>query len=212
MESISDPTDFSQTTMPPLSDLDTAVRCQVCKDFFNTPMITSCAHTFCSLCIRQCLSADGKCPTCRAGDQPSKLRRNGAVEEIVAAWTKVRGDVLDTVKQEEDSVEKAAQRKRKFIDEDEDEVMETPRKNRRQTRTLMRKSSVIPAGSLIIDLDDSADGGDGDYNPENEGRFDGLVSCPICNKRMKEAAVNAHLDSCMQITSPATPKAHGGAR
>jgi hypothetical protein len=29
---------------------------------------------------------------------------------------------------------------------------------------------------------------------------------------MKEAAVFAHLDSCMLKTSPPTPRAHGGAR
>jgi E3 ubiquitin-protein ligase RAD18 len=132
------------------------------------------------------------------------------VEEIVAAWTKVRGGVLEAVKKEEDSVEETARRKRKLVDEDE--VMETPRKNRRQTRSLARKNSGIPAGSQIIDLEDDGEAGDGDYQPEIEGHSDGLVACPICNKRMKEAAVNAHLDSCMQITSPPTPIAYGSSR
>ncbi len=38
-----------------------------CKDFFDTRMTTPCSHFFCSLCIRRCLTNDGRCHTCRAG-------------------------------------------------------------------------------------------------------------------------------------------------
>lgn len=80
---VSDSTDWLQTSTPQLAQVEAALRCQVCKDFYDTPMITSCAHTFCSLCIRRCLTTDGRCPLCRAPDQELRLRRNCTVEELV---------------------------------------------------------------------------------------------------------------------------------
>ena len=91
---ITDSTDWLFTPVAPLAPLDVALRCQVCKDFFNTPMITSCSHTFCSLCIRRCLNNDGKCPTCRAADQVGKLRKNGIVEEITLSFAKARPSII----------------------------------------------------------------------------------------------------------------------
>ena len=41
-----------------LAPVEQALRCQMFKDFFNTPMITSCSHIFCSLCTRRCLTND----------------------------------------------------------------------------------------------------------------------------------------------------------
>lgn len=79
----SDPSDWLNTPVASLGPLEMALRCQVCKDFYVTPMITSCSHTFCSLCIRRCLTNDGKCPVCRRTDQELRLRPNCVVEELV---------------------------------------------------------------------------------------------------------------------------------
>lgn len=92
---IPDSTDWLNTRVSGVSSVESALRCQVCKDFFDTPVITSCSHTFCSLCIRRCLSAEGTCPACRAQDQELKLRRNWAVQELVDSFQKVRRDLLD---------------------------------------------------------------------------------------------------------------------
>lgn len=91
---IPDSTDWISTPVPGVAPVESALRCQVCKDFFDTPVITSCSHTFCSLCIRRCLSAEGKCPACRSPDQELKLRRNWAVQELVDGFQKVRKDLL----------------------------------------------------------------------------------------------------------------------
>src|ERR1700761_4359065 len=97
----SDPSDFASTS-PLTVNFDQTLRCQICKDFFDPPMITSCCHAFCSLCIRQALSTDGRCPICRQGDQPSKLRRNWSVQEVVATWKDVREVILTQLKREND--------------------------------------------------------------------------------------------------------------
>src|ERR1700754_4781284 len=89
-----DSTDWLPTPLAALAPLDSSLRCQVCKDFFTTPMMTSCSHTFCSLCIRRYLSQEGRCPACREADQEIKLRRNWAVEELVATFAASRKGLL----------------------------------------------------------------------------------------------------------------------
>ena len=91
---VSDPSDWLNTSLASLGSVETALRCQVCKDFYNTPMITSCSHTFCSLCIRRCLTNDGKCPSCRTPDQELRLRRNWAIEELVDAFQVARPTII----------------------------------------------------------------------------------------------------------------------
>lgn len=95
-----DSTDWLDTPLSLLAPLESSLRCQVCKDFFDTPVITSCSHTFCSLCIRRCLSTEGKCPTCRSGDQELKLRRNWLVQEILEAFKNARESVLTLARKE----------------------------------------------------------------------------------------------------------------
>lgn len=91
---VPDSTDWLGTPLAGLMPVEQAFRCHVCKDFYNSPMITSCNHTFCSLCIRRCLSVDGRCPLCRASDQESKLRGNWALREAVDAFVKSRDALL----------------------------------------------------------------------------------------------------------------------
>lgn len=96
---VSDPTDWLGTPLASLAQVEQSLRCHVCKDFFNSPVITSCSHTFCSLCIRRALNADGKCPLCRATDQESKLRGNWAIREAVDTFVASRGVMLDLARQ-----------------------------------------------------------------------------------------------------------------
>lgn len=95
-----DSTDWLDTPLPLLAPLESSLRCQICKDFFDTPVITSCSHTFCSLCIRRCLSAEGKCPICRSSDQELKLRGNWLVQELVEQFKNARESVLSLARKE----------------------------------------------------------------------------------------------------------------
>lgn len=45
-EDISDPTDFENAS---LRALDMAIRCSVCKEVVNNPVMAPCGHSFCSL-------------------------------------------------------------------------------------------------------------------------------------------------------------------
>lgn len=118
---ISDPTQWLDTQLPFLAPVESALRCQVCKEFFNNPVITSCCHTFCSLCIRRCLSNEGKCPACRAPDQELKLRRNWVVQELVDAFQIARPSTLEFSREAtrqtkiEHDLDQPAQKKRKVM-------------------------------------------------------------------------------------------------
>ena len=162
---VSDPSDWLETPINELAPVETALRCQVCKDFFDTPMITTCSHTFCSLCIRRCLTNDGKCPACRASDQELRLRRNWAVEELVETFKRARGPLVqftqDLKAVKEIKEQGLGKRKRAASGEDEMEK-DLPSTSRRKTRSQSRRASVIPQtqSNQVADSEE-----DEDYQP-----------------------------------------------
>lgn len=138
---VSDPTEWHDTPLSGIAPVDSALRCQVCKDFYNTPMMTSCSHTFCSICIRRCLAVDGKCPTCRGSEQEVKLRRNWALDEVVIAFSNVRTSTLSYARESqrhpaEDITTRPNKRKFEDVDTDGDTPggSQLARKTRSQTR------------------------------------------------------------------------------
>ena len=159
---ITDSTDWLETPLRSLAGVDAALRCQVCKDFYTTPMITSCSHTFCSLCIRRCLNNDGKCPACRSQDQELKLRFNGAMQDLVEAFTKARPEVLEYARRSAEASGSPSSKRDREQAELEDE--DAPRKRTRSagTRTSSRRSQPTPS-QVIQDSDDS----DEDFVPGN---------------------------------------------
>lgn len=139
---VTDPSDWLQSAIPKLAPVESALRCQVCKDFFDTPMITSCSHTFCSLCIRRCLTSDGKCPVCRSSEQELRLRRNWAVQEIVDSFQIARPSLSLLAKQDDDgrkSRKTAGKRKVEDTDFEDDIHEDHTNASARKTRSQGRK-------------------------------------------------------------------------
>ena len=136
---VSDPSDWLNTPVSKLAPVETALRCQVCKDFFTNPVITSCSHTFCSLCIRRCLTNDGKCPICRAVDQELRLRPNWIVQELVDAFHSARPEVLrlgEDIKRNVDIIkQRRKKRKLEAASTDEEEAFSDPITQKRKTRS-----------------------------------------------------------------------------
>ncbi|KAL8769983.1 MAG: hypothetical protein Q9209_004230 [Squamulea sp. 1 TL-2023] len=207
---IADPTDWLKSTVPKLAPLESALRCQVCKDFFDTPMITSCSHTFCSLCIRRCLTNDGKCPVCRASDQELRLRRNWTVQEIVETFQLARPSLTSLAAHEPDHPDpKNSRTKRKLDDTDLEEDMNEPivPVQRRKTRSQDNMQSSSPRivtpqptdGDVLAEAIATHNGNPStlsnrSHTPET-GEEAGSAACPICGERMKEEAVFLHLDT-----------------
>ncbi|KAK4159790.1 hypothetical protein QBC43DRAFT_381676 [Cladorrhinum sp. PSN259] len=211
---IPDPTDWLNTPLAGLMPVEQTLRCHVCKDFFTSPMLTSCNHTFCSICIRRCLQADQKCPLCRKEDSESRLRGNWALRETVEAFVQVRDAILQFAKAPPPppppapvaAATRSPKRKARNLDEADEENQESkrPRRSNRSTSRAQQGSQQ----EEIEDYEVEESGSEEDaYVSEPD---DGLVSCPVCSRRMKLEKVDRHLDtSCPGPdagSSPPPPK------
>lgn len=185
-----DSTDWIASTLPAFEALEAALRCEMCKEFYSNPVITSCSHTFCSICIRRSIAADGKCPSCRSALSSDKLAPNIAVREVVMRFQEARPKALELAradKEQENDLAASNSRKRKLEDTDM-ETDEDPRQTRsRQTRRSRRNAG---SDNATVEIPDSGDDGDADFLPE------GMAKCPICNEAMKQELVFNHLDVC----------------
>lgn len=206
---VTDSSDWLNTPVAPLRSVEAALRCQVCKDFYNTPMITTCCHTFCSLCIRRCLTSEGKCPSCRCSDQEIRLRRNWAVQELVDTFQTARPSILrlgqDLLKARAHDRPNTPKRKRVASETGDDHTVEV---SHRTTRSQSRKPPKLQAqASFGIDERTTIeDAEDAEFEPGTvSGSLhayttdcvldDGLSACPICSRRMRVEDVFLHLDT-----------------
>ncbi|KAI9873672.1 MAG: E3 ubiquitin-protein ligase rad18 [Pleopsidium flavum] len=213
---VPDSTDWLPTQLSTFAPVEAAMRCQVCKDFYDTPMMTSCCHTFCSICIRRCLTSDGKCPTCRAEEQEIRLRRNWTVQELVDSFRAARPNLLHVVRtvaaRDAENGTKGLKRK---LSETGLEVDGSPRRAQsRRTRSQSRRSAASQTHEITVIEDDEDDV---DYKPglhvQSHAVFDpnspciedGFAACPICEQRMQEEDVYQHLDVCQVETAEKGP-------
>ena len=158
---VADPSDWLETPLSYLAPVEQALRCQVCKDFFDTPMITSCSHTFCSLCIRRCLTNDGRCPVCRANDQEMKLRSNAIIQELVDVFQTARPIVLQLGQEVKATrnglVQRAKKRKLEDTDMEDDEKVDKPENGRRKTRSRQQGNPTVVEASMDQAMRDEED-------------------------------------------------------
>ena len=161
---VPDSTDWLSTPLSGLAAVENALRCQVCKDFYKTPMITSCSHTFCSLCIRRALSNDSKCPLCRASEQELKLRSNWSMEEAVEAFVKTRTAALELARNG-GAANAGPKRKAENDHHESDDAPEGKRPRTstrpRRTRTHTPSYAVPTEEDEVVEVPD-----DDDYVPE----------------------------------------------
>jgi E3 ubiquitin-protein ligase RAD18 len=189
-----DSTDWLSTSLPLFEPLEAALRCEICKEFYNNPVITTCAHTFCSLCIRRCIANDGKCPTCKTTCQADKLQPNIAVREIATKFQDARPKALELarVKNKDDDETRplvsGRKRKRQEPEGDGEGRRVTRSRQTRSSKRLEEEGSVTD--DLPVVIPDSEEEQEGEYIP------DGMVPCPICKKPMKEEAVFNHIPVC----------------
>ncbi|KAF1839506.1 DNA repair protein rad18 [Decorospora gaudefroyi] len=187
-----DSTDWIKTSLPSFEPLEAALRCEVCKEFYTNPVITSCNHTFCSICIRRCITVDGKCPSCKTGCSSDKLRPNIAVREVVLRFQEARPKAMELARadKEEEEFSAGSSKKRKLDDTDIEED-DTERHTRaRQTRSRSQRNGGPVERPIVVADSDDDDDGDGDFVP------DGMAKCPVCYKSMKVELVYNHLDIC----------------
>ncbi|KAL0042822.1 hypothetical protein WJX79_000884 [Trebouxia sp. C0005] len=67
--------------------LDSTASCSICNDFYDTPLVLPCGHSFCSNCIRSYIShqqGQARCPQCRAVCDERDLRPNTALRDLAS--------------------------------------------------------------------------------------------------------------------------------
>ena len=94
LESVTDPTDWTNTKFPNFQNFDSMIRCHICKEFMRAPVITNCDHCFCSSCIRKYLNTNSKCPLCNEKQFESGLRKVLLLDEIIIWFSKNRSDLF----------------------------------------------------------------------------------------------------------------------
>lgn len=185
-----DSTDWIVTSLPAFEPLEAALRCEMCKEFYSNPVLTTCSHTFCSICIRRSIAADGKCPSCRTVLSSNKLAPNIAVREVVMRFQEARPKALELAradKAQANGIKTAENKKRKLEDTDVNSIDDARQTRSRQTQRSRRNPDPLED---VVEVLDSEEDGDGDYSPE------GTAKCPICNEAMKPELVFNHLDVC----------------
>ncbi|KAI0398874.1 DNA repair protein rad18 [Xylaria palmicola] len=206
-DGVADSTDWLATPLSGLAAVEAALRCQICKDFYRTPMLTSCNHTFCSLCIRRALSADGRCPLCRASEQEMKLRSNWSMEEVVAAFTHARAAVLDFARRPPPAPARAETPKRKADDGEDGDGLEASSSQQRSSKRLRSSARLSKTRGIEVTAEMAwQEAHSSDLELSNPEPDDGLVACPICWRRMKPLQVDRHIDtSCPGEPQPDPP-------
>ncbi|KAF7353675.1 Postreplication repair E3 ubiquitin-protein ligase rad18 [Mycena venus] len=180
---LEDPTDFPKKASS-LRDLDTAVRCPICSDYFNGPVSLLCGHCFCSMCIRGVISdpsSKSQCPTCRQNMTESQLRPNPGIEDVVAAWRFARPYILSLAKQEEEPV-----------------TAEPAKKKRKLDPSCVAGPSRTSSTESKSDLEILSSAAPQDDVPKP----DTIVDCPLCKQSMKYKELNRHMDNNCATVSP----------
>ncbi|KAI0692989.1 hypothetical protein C8T65DRAFT_816263 [Cerioporus squamosus] len=181
---ISDPTDFPDAaTAPGLRAFDDAVRCTICREFYDAPVTLTCGHCFCSACIRSALPEQQTCPACRKTASEVHIRKDVAMETAVQAWKNARPLILRLACEE--AARKAQPVQPSHPRHDSAHSERSGNKRRRldspntgsEDEVIVVPSSPAPSGSFVSDA------------------LPDTVLCPVCQKQVPSQKINAHLDS-----------------
>ncbi|KAG0261695.1 E3 ubiquitin-protein ligase rad18 [Actinomortierella ambigua] len=93
---VSDPSDWP-AGFSKLGELDSHLRCPICREFLRGAVMLNCHHTFCSACLRRHLDKESACPACRESANTAWIRRNVALEEVANCFVDCREPLLKTV-------------------------------------------------------------------------------------------------------------------
>ncbi|CAI1879904.1 hypothetical protein SEUBUCD646_0C01350 [Saccharomyces eubayanus] len=204
--------DFRSTSIPNLYQLDTLLRCHICKDFLKIPVLTPCGHTFCSLCIREHLNNQPNCPLCLFEFRESLLRSEFLVNEVIQSYTSIRPTLIDALKiqkpiADEDKMPKPQDSSLiELISESENDDSNTADDDLQIVSTSERK----PAKRSMTDiLPLSSKPSKRTFTMFRSERIkkkpksnEQMAQCPICQQFYPlKALEKTHLDECLTLQS-----------
>lgn len=177
---VTDPSDWYDTKLPEISQLESLQRCYICKEFLQAPVVTSCYHTFCSGCIRQHLLQKSSCPLCQSNQLESNLRRVAALEEMVKCFVDLRPQLLQLIQNNEPQ-------------------------NDASGLSATDLSTSAPSSSSTEPTEITDDVIVVEEPPRKKLKSE--AECPICQKIMNAEFLQAtHIDNCLKGKSNILPK------
>ncbi|KAH9955636.1 hypothetical protein BC827DRAFT_1236238 [Russula dissimulans] len=207
---VQDPTDFPPSSIAPgLRALDSALRCNICQELYEAPVVLTCGHCFCSLCARNQLSEKPTCPTCWKETTVSGFRLNPAMEEAVTAWKDARQFVLRAINEALNPQTTASESSRPYKRRKPNSHIAVigsglASPQRRSGRSEIKEHRNLDVGTTSDD--------DVETLPSSEQSTsnNSNIECPVCAKNVPMARINNHLDSkCKYYLSTASSSTSG---
>lgn len=198
LSNITDPLDFKTTKIPKLFEIDSLLRCHICKEFISAPMLTSCGHTFCSVCIRKYLIHTPKCPICAKELRESNLSRNVLLEQVVLSYRSVRDDLLENLK--------IAKEIPKIKSNEPTQHSYDLDPNSNSIEVLDKEDEDYDDDVIIIDepkkRKPEANGIESLFK-KHKSETEKKGTCPICNKLLPlKVLESTHIDACLANPEP----------
>lgn len=196
LNNVTEPHDFEHAQ---LVNLDTTLRCSICKDLINVPMFAPCSHSFCSMCIRESLTVKPECPVCRTATSDGLLKRNTMLSEVVEAYKLARQTILGHEKESNMNMHTgypaSVLGKRKRSDMSITSSGNSPgtsKMSRLDSNGSSSKTSPMISPNGIHNMVQS---------PLNTDTRLSMVSCPICEEIVDANYINTHLDNSCSLNS-----------
>ncbi|QOU19234.1 hypothetical protein BRETT_004455 [Brettanomyces bruxellensis] len=189
--SVEDPSDWSGTMMPSVSTLDSMLRCQICKGFLRAPVVTSCGHIFCSICIREALTTKGKCPLCQEEIFESGLRKVLLLDGVVDCNLK-KAEVISDSQEESSERVLPSGKSSNVIDLTKDSSFNIAASNYGKSTVEQQTLDISHISKRSTQQVYTAS------THETSPDADMLVQCPVCSKYMTiEKLQGSHIDKCL---------------
>ncbi|KAG0096614.1 E3 ubiquitin-protein ligase rad18 [Podila epicladia] len=194
---ITDPSDWPKE-FGPLREIDSHLRCPICKEYLRAAMMLQCHHNFCSECIRRHLDKESTCPACRVSTSTSQLRRNVSLEEIANNFGDIRQLLLKTVRESLEPKSAPVQTLERAESMDIDDFI--PQQKRRRISARVGKALPSSQRGRAHESDDNDH--DDDFAMHSQDSLSGrkystrssTIACPVCAMAIPEAHTNSHLD------------------
>ncbi|KAH0552113.1 E3 ubiquitin-protein ligase RAD18-like [Cotesia glomerata] len=195
------PAEFSE-----LKTIEKLLKCEICYDYMDTPVITPCSHNYCSLCIRKYLHYKTRCPLCFQELFENQLNPNRILEEILVNFAKVRTKLHCLVKLNNNSIDSGINQSETYLSqksnqgssnsvtiEATDRVNEgADEKNEKNDRQSNNCETSINSNKLVKN-DKLLENNANSLEVKNENKF---KSCPVCQVNVPEKNMDIHFDNC----------------
>ncbi|KMQ87161.1 e3 ubiquitin-protein ligase rad18-like protein [Lasius niger] len=200
-----------------LKHIDKLLQCGICYEYMDTSMITSCSHSYCSLCIRKYLHYKTQCPTCFEETFEKDLRKNKLLDEVIIHYLNFK-----------DKLEKNFYQKEVLTVEDKnfENVYSSSNFECKKTQNISDTNEILDKSfdSPISMTSNTTPRGQKDYQQnistpststefripsmftpkrkgfQNEENYQ-PVTCPVCKVDVPQSNINKHLDDCLKRES-----------